>query len=134
MRFSYFLKKYFNMWQLFQRSIAPWWPLVRKKIYFRTVPVSASADPRWWKSSWNPNKKVMKVWAISDFWNQVEMALKKSEMVLSYRRPWLNHWCVKSIYNAFVIAIDYRLHHKSCDLRFLFCSSHASFENLLLVT
>ena len=32
MRFSYFLKKYFNMWQLFQRSIAPWWPLFRKKI------------------------------------------------------------------------------------------------------
>ena len=39
MRFSYFLKKYFNMWQLFQRSIAPWWPLFRKKINCRTVPL-----------------------------------------------------------------------------------------------
>ena len=28
------------MWQLFQRSIAPWWPLFRKKNNFRTVPLS----------------------------------------------------------------------------------------------
>ena len=39
MRFSYFLQKYFNMWQLFQRSIAPWWPLFRKTINCRTVPL-----------------------------------------------------------------------------------------------
>ena len=31
MRFFLFLKKYFNMWQLCQGSIAPWWPLFRKK-------------------------------------------------------------------------------------------------------
>ena len=30
MRFSYFLKKYFIMWPLFQISIAPWWPLMDK--------------------------------------------------------------------------------------------------------
>ena len=40
MRFSYFLKKYFNMWQFFQRSIAPWWPLFRKKINWRMVPLT----------------------------------------------------------------------------------------------
>ena len=40
MRFSYFFKKYFNMWQLFQRSIAPWWPLFRKKINCRMVPLN----------------------------------------------------------------------------------------------
>ena len=39
MRFYNFFKKYFNMWQLFQRSIAPWWPLFRKKINCRTVPL-----------------------------------------------------------------------------------------------
>ena len=38
-RFSYFLEKYFNMWQLFQWSIAPWWPLFRIKINCRTVPL-----------------------------------------------------------------------------------------------
>ena len=32
MIFSHFLKIYFNMWRLFQRSTAPWWPLFRKKI------------------------------------------------------------------------------------------------------
>ena len=39
MRFSYFLKKYFDKWQLFQWSIAPWWPLLKKNINCRTVPL-----------------------------------------------------------------------------------------------
>ena len=34
--------------------------------------VIASEDPKWWKPSWNPNEKVMKIWAFSDFYNQVE--------------------------------------------------------------
>ena len=38
-RFSHFLKKYFYMRQLFQRSIALWWPRFRKIINCRTVPL-----------------------------------------------------------------------------------------------
>ena len=38
-RFSYFFKIYSSMWLLFQRSIAPWWPLLRKKNNCRTVPL-----------------------------------------------------------------------------------------------
>ena len=42
-----------------------------------------------------------------------------------------DHWCIKSIYNGFAIAIG--LYLKSCDFQFLYCLSHASFQNLLLV-
>ena len=45
MRFSCFLKKYFNTWQVFQRSIRPWWPLFRKKINCRTVPLTLTHLP-----------------------------------------------------------------------------------------
>ena len=42
------------------------------------------------------------------------------------------HWCIKSIYNGFAIAIG--LYLKNCAFWFLYCSSHVSFQNLLLVT
>ena len=42
MRFSCFVNIYFIMWQLFQRSIAPWWPRFRKKRDCRTVPLKKS--------------------------------------------------------------------------------------------
>ena len=42
MWFSYFLKKYFSMWLLFKRSLAPWWPLFRKKLNCWTVPLTAT--------------------------------------------------------------------------------------------
>ena len=41
-------------------------------------------------------------------------------------------WCIKSIYNRFAIGIDCTF--KSCAFQFRFCSSHASFQKLLLVT
>ena len=42
------------------------------------------------------------------------------------------HWCIRAVHSGFATAI--RLYLLSFDFWFLFCVSHASFQNLLLVT
>ena len=48
---------------------------------------------------------------------------------------YLHHWNVTSVSSQYTMVFyNYRLHPKSCVFRFLFCSSPASFQNLVLVT
>ena len=53
MRFSYFFKKYFNLWHLIQISIGPWWSLFRKKIYCRTAPLKVKRFTRLENLAWS---------------------------------------------------------------------------------